>query len=202
MRKALLVVDVQNDFYETGALPVSDASKINVVINRAMKDPVYRVIVASQDWHPSNHMSFASNHGKEPFTPFDNGKGIGPVLWPVHCQQGTRGAEFHPDIESWRFDYIVRKGTHPHVDSYSIFRENDGTQLGTDGLLKSLEIEELDICGLALDYCLKYTVHDALITGFKTNVIINGTKGVETNKGEVQRTIDEFKKAGVELIEK
>ncbi|WP_367362854.1 isochorismatase family protein [Mesotoga sp.] len=75
-------------------------------------------------------------------------------------QQGSHGAEFHQDIESWRFDYIVRKGTHRHVDSYSIFKENDGTQLGTDGLLKALGIEELDICGLALDYCLKYTVHD------------------------------------------
>ena len=202
MRKALLVVDVQNDFYETGALPVSNASEINEVINRTMKDPLYKVIVAGQDWHPSNHMSFAVNRGKEPFTPFDNGKGIGPVLWPVHCQQGSLGAEFHQDIESWRFDYIVRKGTHRHVDSYSIFKENDGTQLGTDGLLKALGIEELDICGLALDYCLKYTVHDALLAGFKINVIINGTKGVEANQGDVQRTIEEFRSAGVELIER
>ena len=202
MRKALLVVDVQNDFYETGALPVNDSSKINTVVNRTLKDPVYKVIVASQDWHPSNHMSFAVNHGKDPFTPFDNGKGIGPVLWPVHCQQGSHGAEFHQDIESWRFDYIVRKGTHRHVDSYSIFKENDGTQLGTDGLLKALGTEELDICGLALDYCLKYTVHDALLAGFKINVIINGTKGVEANQGDIQRTIEEFKSAGVELIER
>ncbi|WP_367357468.1 isochorismatase family protein, partial [Mesotoga sp.] len=142
------------------------------------------------------------HHVKDAFTPVDNGKGICPVLWPVHCQLGCHCAEFLQDIESWRFDYIVRKGTHPHVDSYSIFRENDGTQLGTDGLLKSLEIEELDICGLALDYCLKYTVHDALLSGFKINVLINGTKGVEANQGDVQRTIDEFKKAGVELIEK
>jgi nicotinamidase/pyrazinamidase len=202
MRKALIVVDVQNDFYETGSLPVSGASQINEAINRAMRDSVYEAIVAGQDWHPSNHMSFAVNHGKEPFTPFDNKKGIGPVLWPVHCQQGTHGAAFHTNIETNRFDYIIRKGTHPHVDSYSIFRENDGTELGTDGLLRALGIEELDICGLALDYCLKYTVHDALLAGFKINVIINGTKGVEANIGDVQRTIEEFRRAGVELIER
>ena len=201
MRKALLVVDVQNDFYETGSLPVKGASRINEVINRAMRDPVY-TILAGQDWHPYNHMSFAANHGKEPFTPFDNKKGIGPVLWPVHCLQGTPGAEFHPDIESNRFDYIVRKGIHPEVDSYSIFRENDGRDLGTAGLLKALGIEELDICGLALDYCLKYTVHDALSAGFKIKVIINGTKGVEASEGDVQRTLDEFMSAGVKLIEK
>lgn len=201
MHKALLVVDVQNDFYETGSLPVQDASWINPVINKIMEHRSYKAILASQDWHPANHESFAVNQGKEPFSSFDNGKGIGPVLWPVHCQQGTQGAEFHKDINTENFDYIVRKGTHPHVDSYSIFKENNGADLGIASLLKELDIYELDICGLALDYCVRYTVHDALFFGFKINLIINATKGVEAQKGDVKQTLEEFKRAGVRFKE-
>jgi nicotinamidase/pyrazinamidase len=201
MHKALLVVDVQNDFYETGSLPVKDASRINPVINKTMEHRSYKAILASQDWHPANHESFAVNQGKEPFSTFDNGKGIGPVLWPVHCQQGTHGAEFHKDINTENFDYIVRKGTHPHVDSYSIFKENNGADLGIASLLKELDIYELDICGLALDYCVRYTVLDALFFGFKINLIINATKGVEAQKGDVKKTLEEFKKAGVRFKE-
>jgi len=197
MNKALLVVDVQNDFYETGSLPVKQASQINPVINRMMKHTHYKAILASQDWHPADHESFAVNQGKEPFTAFDNEKGIGPVLWPVHCQQGTFGAQFHQDIHTENFDYIVRKGTHPHVDSYSIFKENNGADLGIASLLKELDIYELDICGLALDYCVRYTVHDALFFGFKINLIMNATKGVEANPGDIKRTMEEFKRCGV-----
>ena len=167
-----------------------------------MRDPAYRLILAGQDWHPPSHMSFAVNHGKDPFTPFDNDAGIGPVLWPAHCQQGSHGAEFHPDVESYRFNYIVRKVTHPEVDSYSVFKENNRADLGTASLLKALGIAELDICGLALDYCLKYSVHDALEAGFKVNVILNATKGVEARRGDVRETLDGFAKARVELIER
>lgn len=197
MNKALLVVDVQNDFYETGALPVKNAGKINPVINKLMEDEGYKIILASQDWHPADHKSYALNQGKEPFSVFDNQKGIGPILWPVHCQQNTSGAQFHDDIHTEHFDYIIRKGTHPHVDSYSLFKENNGTDLGISSLLKGLNIYELDICGLALDYCVKYTIHDALKMGFKTNLILNATAGVEANEGDVERTLDEFRKLGV-----
>lgn len=201
MNKALLVVDVQNDFYETGTLPVKNASKINPVINKLMEDKGYNTILASQDWHPANHESFAINQGKDPFSVFDNQKGIGPILWPVHCQQNTHGADFHSDIHTERFDCIIRKGTHPHVDSYSIFKENNGTDLGIACLLKGLNICELDVCGLALDYCVKYTVQDALKMGFKTNLILNATAGVEANMGDVEKTLKNFRNLGVVLKE-
>ena len=201
MSKALLVLDVQNDFYEDGSLPVKEASKINPVINGLMESDEYDFIIASQDWHPADHKSYAVNQGEEPFTPFDNGKGIGPILWPVHCQMGTRGAAFHEDINTIHFDYIIRKGTDPEVDSYSMFRENNGFNLGMDSLLRGLNIDEVDTCGLALDYCVRDSTLDAVKFGFKTNLIINASRGVEANPGDVDKTLEAFRKAGVVIKE-
>jgi nicotinamidase/pyrazinamidase len=197
MAKALLAVDLQNDFYEDGALAVPNASEINPGVNELLESDKYQLIVGSQDWHPTSHLSFASNHGKEPFTPYSDEQGLGPVLWPDHCVQQTEGAEFNSEIKTVNFDYILRKGTDKEVDSYSAFQDNDGTDLGLAGLLKSLGIDEVDIVGLAFDYCVKYTAQDSVKNGFKTNIILAGTRAV--NPEEVEELKKELKKAGVNL---
>ena len=199
LKKALLAVDLQNDFYEDGALGVPEASKINSYVNELLTSGDYDLIVASQDWHPPEHKSFAVNHDQEPFTPYSNGKGIGPVLWPSHCVQESKGADFHPDIETKYFDYILRKGTSPEVDSYSAFQENNGIDLGLAGLLKALGIEEVEICGLALDVCVLYTARDACHKGFKTTLIRKASKGVEAQEGDIENSLEEMKELGVEI---
>jgi nicotinamidase/pyrazinamidase len=197
MKKALLLVDLQNDFYEDGNLPVPGATEINTEINLLMKSSEYKVIIASQDWHPSNHKSFAINNNKKPYTPYNNGKGIGPLLWPVHCLQGTKGAGFHTDIKSEYFNYIIRKGTNHEVDSYSAFRENNGEQLGLAGLLRGLGINKIDIAGLALDYCVKYTALDAVKENFEVNLILSASRGVEAVKGDVDKALKEMEEMGI-----
>lgn len=197
MADALIVVDLQNDFYEAGALAVPNASEVNETVNQLLVSEEYKVIVASQDWHPASHLSFASNHNQEPFTPFSDQEGLGPVLWPDHCVQLTEGAEFNSNIRTEHFDYIIRKGTDPEVDSYSAFQDNDGSKLGLAGLLQSLEVEEVDIVGLAFDYCVKYTALDSAKSGFKTNVILAGTRAV--NPEEDDETKADLKAAGVKL---
>ncbi|RCW51536.1 MULTISPECIES: bifunctional nicotinamidase/pyrazinamidase [unclassified Halanaerobium] len=197
MRKALLLVDLQNDFYENGNLAVSEASKINPAVNKLLSNNSYNIVIASQDWHPAGHRSFASTHNMEAFTPYEKEKGIGPVLWPDHCIQGTYGADFHPDIDSNKFDYILRKGTENDVDSYSAFQDNDGTDLGLNGLLKGLNIKEIDICGLAFDVCVKYTALDAVNNNFKTNIFLPAVKAVD--KKNFNQHADDLKENGVNL---
>lgn len=198
MKKALLAVDLQNDFYEDGALAVPDASKINQKVNELLESEEYELIVASQDWHPKNHRSFASTHGEEAFTAYDKEEGLGPVLWPDHCVQQSKGAEFNSEIKTHKFDYILRKGTDADVDSYSAFQDNDGSDLGLAALLKSFAVEEVDICGLAYDVCVKYTALDSVKNGFKTNIIQAGSKAV--NPDQIEECNQELKKAGVNLI--
>lgn len=194
--KALLVIDVQNDFYESGQLSIPEASLINRPINQLLNSMEYELIVASQDWHPADHLSFATNHqNKKSFVTYDNQPGIGPLLWPVHCVQKTQGAKFNPEINTEKFDYILRKGKLKTVDSYSAFADNDGSNLGLAGLLNSLKVDEIDICGLAFDYCVKYTALDGIKNNFKVNIIGNATKAVAPEQ-ETQLK-DELKKAGI-----
>lgn len=195
MKKALIAVDLQNDFYEEGALAVPNASEINDQVNKLLESKNYKLIVASQDWHPASHLSFASNHNQKPYTPYSDSEGLGPVLWPDHCVQLTKGAEFNSKIKTKNFDYILRKGRVKDVDSYSAFKDNDGTDLGLAGLLKSLKIKEVDIVGLAFDYCVKYTAQDSVKNGFKTNIISAGTRAVDPEQtAELKK---ELKAAGV-----
>mgnify|MGYP006300655417 FL=1 len=200
MDKALLVVDVQNDFYPGGALAVPNADKINSKINSLMESGRYKTIVGTQDWHPKNHKSFASTHNMKPFTEFE-AEGLGPVLWPDHCVQGTEGAEFHSDINTDRFNLILRKGYNYKIDSYSAFQENDGTDLGLDSYLKSLGIEEVYIVGLALDVCVKYTAQDAVKNGFDTTIILSGSQAIEEEPDKLQEIIDEMKEKGIKFQE-
>jgi len=200
MSKALLVVDVQNDFYPGGALAVPNGDKINSKINTLMEKNEYKKIVGSQDWHPENHKSFASTHEKEPFSEYES-EGIGPVLWPDHCVQKSKGAMFHEEINTENFDLIIRKGYNPEIDSYSAFQENDGTNLGLASYLKGLNIDEVDIVGLALDVCVKYTAEDAVKNGFKTNIILEGSKGIEQDPDKFKEILNEMKEKGINIKE-
>lgn len=197
--RALLVVDLQNDFMPFGALPVAEGDLTVRVANALM--PRFSLVVASQDWHPANHGSFASmNPGAKPG---DMGvlDGLPQVMWPDHCVQGTPGASFHSALNVACIDHVVRKGTDPGVDSYSTFFDNEH-RVDT-GLAKYLEdraVEELVIMGLATDYCVKYSVLDALGLGFGVSVIREGCRGVNLAPGDDERAFEEMRGLGARII--
>ncbi len=199
-RDVLIVTDVQNDFCPGGALAVGEGDRIVPVINGII-DRFHR-IVATQDWHPKRHLSFASNHpGKKPYDQVELG-GVVQTLWPDHCVAGTAGAAFHPGLNPDRFDIIGRKGTNPAVDSYSAFLENDKkTRTGLDGYLKSIGAERVFFCGLATDYCVFYSAMDAASFGFDTLVIIDACRGINVPAGSIERSIGEMKGKGIRMIE-
>jgi nicotinamidase/pyrazinamidase len=198
--KALIIVDVQNDFCPGGALAVPEGDKIIPVINKLSGK--FERVVATQDWHPTDHMSFAANHpGKKVYDIIEY-KGTEQVLWPEHCVSGTTGAKFHPELNTVNVDLILRKGINPEIDSYSAFRENDKSTLtGLEGYLKTLEIKETYLCGLALDYCVFYSAMDAKELGFETYVIIDGTKGIDSPEGNIDKSLAIMKKKGIQIIQ-
>ncbi|MCX7910085.1 MAG: bifunctional nicotinamidase/pyrazinamidase [Endomicrobia bacterium] len=197
-RKALIIIDVQNDFCPQGALPVPDGDKIIPIINNITKK--FFKVVATQDWHPKNHISFASTHNKNVGETIKF-KGHIQFLWPDHCVEGSYGAEFHKDLNLNDVDLIIRKGTNPNVDSYSAFLENDKkTQTGLHYYLKGLGIKEVYICGLALDYCVYFSACDAKKFGFKTYVVLDATKGVDVPKGNIEKTLSNMKSLGIKII--
>jgi len=173
--KALVVIDVQNDFIPGGQLEIQQGDLIVPVINRLQK--YFDLVVATQDWHPQNHKSFASNHSNK--KPFDeiNLYGIKQILWPDHCVQGSKGAEFHPDLEINKIAAIFRKGMDPEIDSYSGFYDN-GHQMSTglSGYLKEKGITEIYFCGLAADICVYYTIKDSLKEGFFATLIEDASR--------------------------
>jgi nicotinamidase/pyrazinamidase len=195
---ALLIIDVQNDFCPGGSLPVPEGDKIITIINK-ISGNFYKVI-ATQDWHPADHISFAVNHNKKPYEKIKIGD-IEQVLWPIHCVPGTYGADFHRDLMLNYVDLILRKGTDSRIDSYSAFFENDKkTETGLKHYLKGLKIKDIYICGLATDYCVYYTAIDAKKSGFNTYVILDATRGVNVPEGNVENTINDMKKRGIEII--
>jgi nicotinamidase/pyrazinamidase len=196
---ALLIVDVQNDFCPGGALAIQDGDAIIPIINRLQY--LFEVVIATQDWHPANHISFATNHpGRNTFEVI-SANGISQVLWPIHCVPGTFGAGFHPNLQTNRFRLILRKGTNPGLDSYSTFRENDRKTLTRlDGYLRSIEIKNVYLCGLATDYCVLYSALDAISFGFDTKVIIDACQGVDVPKGNVTDAVRKLKDNGIGII--
>lgn len=196
MKKALIVVDIQNDFLPGGKLAVPEGDKIIPVVNKLIKN--FDIVVATQDWHPANHVSFAENHqNKRPGDKIILG-GIEQILWPAHCVQNTHGAEFAKDLEKNKITAVIQKGTDPMIDSYSGFFDNARKkETGLDNLLKSLGVNEIYIVGLATDYCVKFTALDAVSLGYKTHVIIDACKGVNLNPGDIENSLNEMKKAGV-----
>lgn len=195
-KTALLVIDVQNDFLPGGSLAVANGDQVIPVINKLI--PQYDLVVATQDWHPANHKSFASQHeGKKLFEEIEL-NGMTQRLWPDHCVQGTFGGEFHKDLELNTAEAVFRKGMDPEIDSYSGFYDNGHLKsTGLAGYLKEKGVEEIHFCGIAADYCVYYSIKDALLEGFKTVLIEEATKPIDAESFEKQKIelnkIDDFK---------
>jgi len=167
----------------------------------------FDIVVASQDWHPPDHVSFASNHeNKEPgetvrVTYEEIPEGIDQILWPDHCVQDTRGAELHPDLNREQIQEVFQKGVDPKIDSYSAFYDNAHLRAtGLGDYLKSKGVDEVFIAGLATDVCVKFTALDAVKENFRTSVIFDATRGVNMQEGDVDRALEEMREAGVRLV--
>lgn len=195
---ALLVIDVQNDFCPSGALPVPEGDAIIPEVNRLINR--FQHVLLTQDWHPDGHQSFASSHGDhEPYDVIAADYGE-QVLWPDHCVQGTKGAAFHPDLNTTPAELILRKGFRPTIDSYSAFYENDGaTSTGLAGYLRERGIDTLYLCGLATDFCVKWSALDGRKEGFDVFVIEDATRGIDQN-GSVADAWEAMNDAGVQVI--
>ena len=196
---ALIVIDVQNDFCPGGSLAVTDGDAILPRINAMMR--AFQSVVLTQDWHPANHSSFAANHpGAEPFSMIE--MPYGPqVLWPVHCVQGSRGADFHADLSLDRAAMILRKGYDPKIDSYSAFFENDRkTPTGLEGYLRARGLSELTIAGLATDFCVAYSALDAARLGFAVTVDLGASRAIDLN-GSLADAFGQIRAAGVRLVD-
>lgn len=192
-KSALIIVDLQHDFLPGGSLAVTDGDKIISVINSLQSK--FDLVIASQDWHPDDHMSFASNHdGKKPMDIIELNSAE-QVLWPDHCVQGTRGAELSPDLDKNRIELIVRKGTNKQIDSYSAFFDNDHKKsTGLAGYLIEKGISKITLCGLAADFCVYFTAMDALNLGFEVEIAMHGTKPIDP--AAFNEKIEIFKKNG------
>lgn len=199
MSNALLLVDIQHDFMPWGSLPVPQGDTIVPVVNRLQ--PLFDTVVASQDWHPPGHLSFASNHRREPFEVIEL-DGLEQILWPDHCIQGTRGAEFVPDLDQSRIDKIFRKGTDPRIDSYSAFFDNGHRKAtGLADWLRARDVDTVTIAGLAADVCVYFTAMDAVREGFAAHLVTDATFGVNMNPGDVDRVMGEMRDAGVAMTD-
>lgn len=174
---ALVIIDVQNDFCPGGALAVAEGDQIVAPINALMDD--FDAVILTQDWHPTGHSSFATSHDADPMTLIQ--MPYGPqVLWPDHCVQGSKGAEFHEGLNTTRADLIIRKGYNPAIDSYSAFFENDHqTPTGLEGYLRTRGITDLTFVGLATDFCVNYSAVDAAKLGFTATVRMDLCRAID-----------------------
>jgi nicotinamidase/pyrazinamidase len=198
--KALLIVDVQNDFCPGGALAVPGGDQVIPPVNRLQ--PHFDLVVATQDWHPPDHGSFAANHeGREPGDVVELA-GLEQILWPVHCVQHTHGAAFHADLDQARIAKVFQKGTDPRIDSYSGFFDNARRKAtGLGDYLKEQAVGDVYVCGLATDYCVKFTALDALGLGFATYVIEDACRGVNLKPNDVAEAIEAMRAEGVQVVQ-
>jgi nicotinamidase/pyrazinamidase len=196
--KALIVIDVQNDFCPGGALAVAGGDEIVPPVNRMIG--AFEHVVLTQDWHPAGHSSFASSHpGREPFTTIEMPYGE-QTLWPDHCVQGTAGADFHPGLEWTRAELVVRKGFRSAIDSYSAFFENDHeTPTGLAGYLRERGISHLTLVGLATDFCVAYSALDAVRSGFSATVRLDACRAIDLG-GSLAVMKGRMQEAGVRLV--
>jgi nicotinamidase/pyrazinamidase len=198
-KRALLLVDIQNDFCANGALAVPDGDAIIPIANRLIADftAAGDLVLATQDAHPANHGSFASQHSGAQVGDIVNLNGLDQIAWPDHCIDGTQGAKLHPSLAQEGILRIFKKGTDPAVDSYSGFYDNGRrASTGLGEFLKEHGVEEVWICGLATDYCVKATALDAASEGFAVTVVANGCRAVEVTTGDADRAFEEMQQAG------
>ncbi len=197
-RDVLLIIDVQNDFCDGGALAVPGGQEVVPVVHRIA--PLFRHLIVTQDWHPRDHHSFASNHpGRSPFDTIATAEGE-QMLWPDHCVQGSTGAELHPHLPVDNVELVLRKGFRKEIDSYSAFRENDRiSRTGLTGYLRERGLGRIFLVGLAYDFCVRHSAIDSMQAGFETYVIEDGCRAIDLN-GSVARTHHEFAQAGVQRI--
>ncbi|MGV3533279.1 MAG: bifunctional nicotinamidase/pyrazinamidase [Chthoniobacteraceae bacterium] len=195
---ALILVDIQNDFLPGGALAVPDGDQIVPIVNSIQ--PRFGLVVATQDWHPADHGSFAAQHsGRTPGEMIDL-NGLPQVLWPVHCVEDTAGADFAPNLERSGWARVFRKGTDAAIDSYSGFYDNGHRKAtGLGDYLREQGVTDAYVAGLATDYCVKFTALDARQLGLRTHLIADACRGVELQPGDVARAIEAIRAAGVEI---
>jgi len=197
--QALVLVDIQNDFLPGGALPVPEGDQVVPVANRLMAR--FPLAVATQDWHPSDHQSFASQHPGRRTGERVQVRGLGQTLWPDHCVADTWGADFAPGLAIWRVHRIFQKGIDRDVDSYSGFYDNGHLRsTGLGDFLRIRSVSDVWVLGLATDYCVKFTVLDALQLGFRVRVLSDGCRGVNLQPGDADRALNELQQAGAEIV--
>jgi nicotinamidase/pyrazinamidase len=194
MRKALVVVDVQNDFCQGGALAVPGGEEVVSVANILLEK--FPISILTQDWHPAGHVSA----GKESYS-IDKSESQPRMLWPDHCVAGSKGADFHPLLQAERARLILRKGTSLGLDSFSAFFENDGqTPTGLSGLLRVLGIGSIVVVGLATDYCVKATALDARKLGLGVDIVVEGVRGVDASPGDAEKALEIMKSEGCRIL--
>ncbi len=196
MHTALILVDLQNDFMPGGALAVKEGDRVIEPANRLAQ--AFTLVVATQDWHPADHESFAIAHaGRQPGEVIDL-HGLPQVLWPVHCVQETNGAEFHPDLDRARITKVIRKGMDPRTDSYSGFFDNGHRRAtGLADYLREKGVTTLYVLGLATDYCVKWTAIDAVRLGFTTWLVEDACRGVGLQADDIPAALVDMQRAGV-----
>lgn len=198
-KNALIMVDLQNDFCPGGSLAVPGGNEVVQMANQLQ--PYFDLVVATQDWHPQNHKSFATNHpGRRVGDTITIGN-VSQVLWPIHCVQNSTGAQFHPRLNTDKVSKIIHKGVDANIDSYSAFFDNAHLRsTGLEAYLKEQGIKNIYIIGLATDYCVKYSVLDAIHLGFNVYVIADACRGVDLKSGDVDEAFEAMRRAGVEII--
>ena len=199
MKKALIIVDIQNDFLPGGALAVNEGDQIIPLVNSIQNQ--FDLIVATQDWHPANHGSFAANHQEKSPGEVIDLYGLAQVLWPVHCVQNSPGAEFASDLDMKEVAKIFHKGTDPNIDSYSGFFDNGRKKkTGLGDFLQSEGVTHVYVVGLATDYCVKYTALDAASLGFQTTVIKDACRGVNLQPNDTEDALSEMLAKGIKIM--
>lgn len=197
---ALILVDLQNDFFSGGSLAVKDANQVLPIISQLLSFP-FDYIIATKDWHPSDHGSFAATHGKQPGDHIIL-KNLDQILWPVHCVQNSHGSEFVSGWDKKKVNKVFYKGTDKMIDSYSTFFDNGHVKsTGLEKFLKEKGINEIYIAGVATDYCVKFSVLDALKLGFKPFVIVDACKGVNLQPNDSKKALQEMEQNGAILID-
>lgn len=197
--KTLLLIDLQNDFLPGGALAVPGGDEVVPLVNALMPD--FDLVVATQDWHPPDHGSFAANHpGRAVFEQIDLDE-LPQTLWPVHCVQNTGGALFAPGLDTRRIARVFPKGSNPRIDSYSGFHDNGHrSSTGLGEWLKAKGTKRLSVVGVATDYCVKFTVLDALAESFEVEVLAAACRGVNLAEGDSEQALEEMAAAGARIV--